>query len=242
MPPFELPEQSARTAGIALPRATGRAEHAFLATVYMWMSAGLALTAVVSLFTVSTPWLLQAVFGNQIVFFALMLAELGLVIGVSAAINRISAATATGLFLLYAALNGVTLAVVLLAYTGASVAGTFFVTAGMFGSVSLYGAVTKRDLSSWGSFLFMGLIGVVIASVVNIFLKSDALGWVMAMAGVVVFTGLAAYDTNKLRTMARMGFGDESAERKGAIIGALALYLDFINLFLMLLRLFGRRR
>lgn len=242
MPPFELPEQSARTAGIALPRATRRAEHAFLATVYMWMSAGLALTAVVSLFTVSTPWLLQAVFGNQIVFFALMLAELGLVIGVSAAINRISAATATGLFLLYAALNGVTLAVVLLAYTGASVAGTFFVTAGMFGSVSLYGAVTKRDLSSWGSFLFMGLIGVVIASVVNIFLKSDALGWVMAMAGVVVFTGLAAYDTNKLRTMARMGFGDESAERKGAIIGALALYLDFINLFLMLLRLFGRRR
>lgn len=242
MPPFEIPEQSARTAGISLPREAGRAERAFLATVYMWMAAGLALTAVVSLFTVSTPALLQAVFGNQIVFFALMFAELGLVIGVSAAINRISPATATALFLLYAALNGVTLAVVLLAYTGASVAGTFFVTAGMFGSMSLYGAVTKRDLASWGSFLFMGLIGVVIASLVNLFLKNDALGWVMAMAGVVVFTGLAAYDTNKLRALARQGFGDAAAERKGAIIGALALYLDFINLFLMLLRLFGRRR
>ena len=242
MPPFELPEQSARTAGITVPRAVARPEHAFLASVYLWMAAGLALTAVVSLFTVSTPALLQAVFGNQIVFFALMIAELGLVIGVSAAINRISAGTATMLFLLYAALNGVTLAVVLLAYTGASVAGTFFVTAGMFGAMSLYGAVTKRDLASWGSFLFMGLIGVVIASVVNLFLRNDALGWVMAIAGVVVFTGLAAYDTNKLRAMARAGFGDESAERKGAIIGALALYLDFVNLFLMLLRLFGRRR
>jgi hypothetical protein len=240
--PFGVPEQSTRSAGIAIPRTAARPEHAFLASVYAWMAAGLALTAVVSLFTVSTPALLELVFGNQFVFFGLMIVELGLVFGVSAAINRISAATATGLFLLYAALNGVTLAVILLAYTGASVAGTFFVTAGMFGAVSVYGAVTKRDLSGWGSFLFMGLIGVVIASVVNIFLASDTLSWVMALVGVVVFTGLAAYDTNKLRALARQGFADASSERKGAIIGALALYLDFINLFLMLLRLFGRRR
>lgn len=239
---YEAPQQTAHGAGIAIPRATPRAEHAFLASVYAWMSAGLALTAVVALFTVSTPALLQVILGNQIVFLLLMFAQLGLVIGVSAAINRISPATATALFLLYAALTGLTLSVILLAYTGASIAGTFVVTAGMFGSMSLYGAVTKRDLSGWGSFLFMGLIGVVIASLVNIFLASDGLSWIMAMVGVVVFTGLAAYDTNKLRAIGRQGFADAGAERKGAIIGALALYLDFINLFLMLLRLFGRRR
>jgi FtsH-binding integral membrane protein len=239
---FEAPQQTARNAGFTLPREATRPEHAFLASVYGWMSAGLALTAGVALFTVSTPALLQLILGNQIVFILLMVAQLGLVFGVSAAIDRISPATATGLFLLYAALTGLTLSVILLAYTGASIAGTFFVTAGMFGSMSLFGAVTKRDLSGWGSFLFMGLIGVVIASLVNIFLQSDGLSWVMAMVGVVVFTGLAAYDTNKLRALARRGFADQAAERKSAIIGALALYLDFINLFLMLLRLFGRRR
>jgi len=239
---FEREQIGVGAAGVAVPRAAVSAEKAFLATVYAWMAAGLALTAVVALFTVSTPALLQLVFGNRIVFYALMIAELGLVVGVSGAINRISASTATGLFLLYAALNGVTLSIILLVYTGASIAGTFFVSAGMFGAMSLYGAVTRRDLAAWGSFLFMGLIGVVLASLVNIFLRNDMLGWVMAMAGVVVFTGLAAYDTNKLRLLGRQGFADAGAERKGAIVGALALYLDFINLFLMMLRLFGRRR
>ena len=239
---IELREQGVRATGTAVPHETATTEHAFLASVYAWMAAGLALTAVVALFTVSTPALLQLVLGNRMVFFALMIGQLGLVIGVTSAINRLSPATATGLFLLYAGLNGVTLSVILLAYTGASVAGTFFVSAGMFGTMSLYGAVTKRDLAAWGSFLFMGLIGVVIASLVNLFLRNDGLSWVMAMVGVVVFTGLAAYDTNKLRALARQGFADESTERKGAIIGALALYLDFINLFLMMLRLFGRRR
>jgi hypothetical protein len=206
------------------------------------MAGGLALTAVVALFTVSSPALLQAIFGNRLVFYALIFAELGLVFAVTGAISRLSPAAATGLFLLYAGLNGVTLSAIFLVYTGSSLAATFFVTAGMFGSMSLYGALTKRDLAGWGSFLFMGLIGVVIASVVNIFLKSDGLSWVMAMCGVIVFTGLAAYDTNKLRGLARQGFADAASERKGAIVGALALYLDFINLFLMLLRLFGRRR
>ena len=229
-------------ARVALPGTAVSAERAFLATVYAWMAAGLALTAVIALFTVSTPALLQLVFGNRIVFFALMIGQIGLVVGVSGAINRISASTATGLFLLYAALNGITLSIILLLYTGESIAGVFFVSAGMFGAMSLYGAVTKRDLAAWGSFLFMGLIGVVLASVVNIFLRNDMLSWVMSMAGVVVFTGLAAYDTNQLRLLGRQGFADASTERKGAIIGALKLYLDFINLFLMMLRLFGRRR
>jgi FtsH-binding integral membrane protein len=239
---FETRDGFTRGAGVAIPRDTSAAETGFLRGVYGWMAAGLALTAALALYTVSTPALLQAIFGNRIVFYALLFGELGLVIAVSGAINRLSPAAATGLFLLYAGLNGVTLSSIFLVYTGSSLAATFFVTAGMFGSMSLYGAVTKRDLASWGSFLFMGLIGVVIASVVNIFMKSDMVSWVMAMCGVLVFTGLAAYDTNKLRALARQGFADAGAERKGTIVGALALYLDFINLFLMLLRLFGRRR
>jgi hypothetical protein len=239
---FDTRGDLTRGAQVAIPRETAAAEAGFLRGVYGWMSAGLALTAVVVLFTASSPALLQAIFGNRIVFYALVFGELGLVIAVTGAINRLSPAAATGLFLLYAGLNGVTLSAIFLVYTGSSLAATFFVTAGMFGSMSLYGALTKRDLASWGSFLFMGLVGVLIASVVNIFTKSDLVSWVMAMCGVVVFTGLAAYDTNKLRALARQGFADAGAERKGAIVGALALYLDFVNLFLMLLRLFGRRR
>ena len=239
---FETRDGLARGGQVAIPRETAAAEAGFLRGVYGWMAGGLALTAVVALVTVSSPALLQAIFGNRIVFYALLFGELGLVLAVTGAINRLSPAAATGLFLLYAGLNGVTLSAILLVYTGSSIAATFFVTAGMFGSMSLYGALTKRDLASWGSFLFMGLIGVLIASVVNIFMKSDMVSWVMAMCGVIVFTGLAAYDTNKLRALARQGFADAGAERKGAIVGALALYLDFINIFLMLLRLFGSKR
>jgi len=239
---FETRDDMTRTAPVALPRESAGVEFAFLRGVYAWMAAGLALTAVVAFFTAGSPSLLQAIFGNRIVLYGLFFGELGLVIAVTAAINRLSPAAATGLFLLYAGLNGLTLSAILLAYTGASVAGTFVVSAGMFGTMSLYGALTRKDLASWGSFLFMGLIGVVIASLVNIFLKSSMLGWVLSMCGVIVFTGLAAYDTNKLRALARRGFADAGAERKGAIIGALTLYLDFINLFLMLLNLFGRRR
>jgi uncharacterized protein len=239
---FETRDMLTRSAPAALPRETAADAAGFLRGVYGWMAGGLALTAAVALVTVSSPALLQAIFGNKLVFYALLFGELGLVIAVTGAINRLSPAAATGLFLLYAGLNGVTLSAIFLVYTGSSLAATFFVTAGMFGSMSLYGAVTKKDLAGWGSFLFMGLIGVVIASVVNIFMKSDMVSWVMAMCGVLVFTGLAAYDTNKLRALARQGFADAGAERKGAIVGALALYLDFINLFLMLLRLFGKRR
>jgi uncharacterized protein len=214
----------------------------FLARVYNWMGLGLATTAVVSLMTASSPAVLNFIFGNQFVFFGLIIAELGLVMALSAAIGRLQATTATMMFFVYSALNGLTLSAIFLAYTSASIASTFFVTAGTFGTMSLYGYTTKRDLTSWGSFLFMGLIGVILASLVNIFLKSEAIYWVITYAGVIVFVGLTAYDTQQIKAMALQGFGDEETERKSAVIGALRLYLDFVNLFLMLLNIFGRRR
>ena len=202
------------------------------------MGAGLALTALLALMTVSSPALLNAVIGNRLVFYGLMLGELGLVFVLSGAIDRLSATTATLLFMGYSALNGVTLSVVFLVYTADSIASTFVITAGMFGAMSAYGYLTRRDLTSWGSFLFMGLIGVVIASLVNIFLHSSAVSWIVSAIGVIVFTGLTAYDTQKIKAMAATG----AEGRKPAILGALTLYLDFINLFLMLLRLLGNRR
>ena len=203
--------------------------------VYGWMGGGLALTAFVSLLTVSSPALLQAILGNRVLFYALIFGELGLVIGISGAINRISASTASLLFLAYAALNGLTMSTIFVAYTSSSVVSTFVVTAGMFGAMSLYGYMTRSDLTSWGSFLFMGLIGVVIASVVNMFLQSSTIYWIMSFCGVIVFTGLTAYDTQKIKNQGNVG-------TKGAILGALTLYLDFINMFLILLRMLGNRR
>lgn len=231
-----------RTTTATVPRAGALDESAFLRGVYAWMAGGLALTAIVAMFTATSPEALKFIFGNKLVFYGLLIAEFGLVMWLSAAIGRLSPQAATSLFLLYAGLNGVTMSAIFIVYTGESLASTFMITAGMFGAMSFYGAVTKKDLSSWGSFLFMGLFGIVIASVVNIFMGSDTVSWVVSVCGVIVFTGLAAYDTNKLKAMARAGFGDAAEEKKGTIIGALALYLDFINLFLMLLRLFGRRR
>ncbi|WP_027716876.1 Bax inhibitor-1/YccA family protein [Desulfuromonas sp. TF] len=214
------------------------AQNTLLRQVYAWMGLGLLLTAAMSVVTLSSPALLELVFGNRLVFYGLILGELGLVIAVSAAINRLSAATATALFLLYAALNGITFSVIFVVYTAESIASTFVVTAATFGAMSIYGYTTRRDLTNWGSFLFMGLIGIVIASVVNIFVESSAASWVISAIGVIVFTGLTAYDTWKIKAMAAAG----AQGRKPAILGALTLYLDFINLFLMLLRLFGNRR
>jgi len=214
----------------------------FVRQVYNWMAGGLALTAFVALFTASSPALLELIFGNRLVFYALLFGELGLVIALSGAIRRLSAGAATGLFLFYSALNGVTMAAIFLLYTRASIAGTFFVAAATFTAMSLYGHLTRRDLTSWGSFLFMGLVGVVIASLVNLFLQSEMIYWVSTLCGVLVFVGLTAYDTQKIKALAWSGFADDGARRKGAILGALTLYLDFINLFLLLLRLFGRRR
>jgi uncharacterized protein len=203
--------------------------------VYAWMGGGLALTALVAMITASSPALLQAILGNRLVFYALIFGELGLVVAISAAINRISASTASLLFLAYAALNGLTMSSIFVAYTSSSIASTFVVTSGMFGAMSLYGYLTKSDLSSWGSFLFMGLVGVVIASLVNMFLHSSMIAWVVSLCGILVFTGLTAYDTQKIKTMGNRG-------PKGAILGALTLYLDFINMFLLMLRLLGDRR
>jgi uncharacterized protein len=217
-------------------------QNSFVARVYNWMGLGLATTAVVALMTASSPPLLSFIFGNQFIFLGLILGELGLVVALSAAISRLQATTAAMMFFLYSALNGLTLSVILLAYTSTSVANTFFVTAGTFGVMSLYGYATKRDLTSWGSFLFMGLVGIILASVVNLFMRSEAIYWLVTYAGILVFVGLSAYDAQMIKQMAAHGFGDEETERKSAVIGALRLYLDFINLFLMLLNIFGRRR
>ncbi len=213
-------------------------ERRFMAAVYRWMTFGLLVTSGVAFYVATTPAVLQVIFGNKLVFWGLIIAQFGLVIALSAAVNKLSAGVAGALFLLYSALTGATLSVVLLAYTGASVASAFAVTAGTFMAMSIYGTVTKKDLTSWSTFLFMGLIGIVIASVVNIFMKSSMISWVVSAAAVVVFTGLTAYDTQRLRRMAALG-GTVAAL---PVNGALALYLDFINLFLSVLNIFGGRR
>jgi uncharacterized protein len=212
----------------------------FLKSVYSWMFVGLLVTAAVAAYVASTPSLIGAVVTNRLLFYGLMIGELGLVFYLSARVAKMSPGTATGLFILYAALNGVTLSVILLAYTGQSVANAFLVTGAMFGGMALYGSVTKRSLAGWGQFFFMGLIGIVVASVVGIFWKSDALQFVIAVIGVVVFTGLTAYDAQRLKQMALAL--PEGQTGSYSIVGALSLYLNFINLFLSLLRLFGGRR
>ena len=213
-------------------------QNTLIRQVYAWMGAGLAITAFMALITLASPAVLTAVLGNKLVFYGLMIGELALVFTLSGAIDKLSATTATLIFIAYSALNGITLSVVTLVYTASSITSTFVITAGMFGAMSMYGYMTKRDLTSWGSFLFMGLIGIVIASIVNIFVSSSAVSWVISGIGVIVFTGLTAYDTSKIKEMAAQG----TEGRKPAILGALTLYLDFINLFLMLLRFTGNRR
>jgi len=211
----------------------------FMSAVYRWMAAGLVVTAGVAWLVAGSPAARQAIFGNRLVFWGLVVAQLGLVIVLSAAVNRLSAGVAGLLFVAYSALTGATLSSILLVYTGASVASAFAVTAGTFAAMSVFATVTKRDLSGWSTFLFMGLIGVVIAALVNMFLQSGMLQFVISCAAVVVFTGLTAYDTQKLRRLAAAPGGLPAAM---PVNGALMLYLDFINLFLSLLNLFGGRR
>jgi FtsH-binding integral membrane protein len=216
----------------------------FVRSVYNWMAAGLAVTGIVALYVASSETLLRVIFGNQILFFGLIIAELVLVFSLSARVSRMQASTATGLFLLYAALNGATLSFIFIVYTASSIASTFFVCAATFAGFSIYGWTTKRDLTSIGGFLMMGLIGIIIASLVNIFVRSSAMAVVVSYIGVLVFVGLTAYDTQKLKNMAMTQPAglDAGVVRKGAILGALTLYLDFINLFLMLLRIMGTNR
>ena len=212
----------------------------FLRGVYWWMFGGLAVTAVVALAVASSPAAVSTLVGNKVLFFGLIIAQLGLVVYLSARVAKLAPATAGTLFLAYSALTGVTFSLILLAYTGASVANAFFITAGMFGALAVYGSVTKRDLTGMGRFMFMGLVGLVIASVVGIFWQNDAMQFVMGVVGVLVFSGLIAYDTQRLRAMALEVSGEQVGSY--AIVGALSLYLDFINLFISLLRLFGDRR
>lgn len=225
------------------PRVGVQATNLFLRGVYNWMSLGLGLTALVAYMVATSPAIAQAIFGNPLLFWGLVIAEFGLVMGISSAVHRMSAGMATGLFLLYSALNGATLSSVLMVYTASSVFKAFIVCTGMFAMMSVYGATTKKDLTSWGSFLFMGLIGIVIASIVNIFMASTALDFVISGIGVLLFTGLTAFDTQKLKMMGESAPMDDTlAIRRGTILGALTLYLDFINLFLFLLRFFGSSR
>ena len=235
----------------AVTPASAEASTVFLAKVFNWMAIGLGVTGVIAFLTINSQTALQILFTVQdgyarpnMLLYGLLIAELGLVFYLSARVQKISAQAATGIFLGYSALNGITLSTILLYYTASSVVATFFVTAGMFGAMAVYGFVTKKDLSSWGSFLFMGLIGIIIASVVNMFLGSSMMSWVISGIGVIIFTGLTAYDVQQITRMGEQGImnGGEAAIRKGAIMGALKLYLDFINLFLMLLRFMGNRR
>lgn len=224
------------------PAGSTTAATSFFPKVYGWMTVGLALTALASVLTLSSEAMLQFIFGNRLVFYGLIIGELGLVIALSAAINRVSSMAATLMFLAYSALNGITFASIFLVYTSSSIASTFMVAAGTFAAMSLYGYATKRDLTGWGSFFFMGLIGIVIASLVNIFLRSEMITWITSYLGVFVFVGLTAYDTQKIKMIGQGGFADSESGKKAAILGALTLYLDFINLFLMLLRIMGSRR
>ncbi len=240
---------STPTQGRATNLAGGRDQtidvaRSFLGGVYRFMSLGLATTGLVAVLVASSPAALDLVFGNRMVMMLLLIAQLGMVLAFGPVAARASAGAAAAMFFGYSALSGVTMASIFLMYTASSIGSTFLVTAGMFGGVSVYGAVTKRNLDGVGSFAFMGLIGLLLASVVNIFLKSPAVYWLTTFMGVIVFTGLAAYDTAKLKALAQAGIGEGEARTKLALQGALILYLDFINLFLMLLRIFGggRRR
>ena len=222
--------------------AVQQAISAFVTKVFGWMAVGLLLTGVVAAYVAQTPSLVQTIFAGN-TFIILIVAEIGLVIVLSAAITKLSAGAASVLFLLYSAVNGLTFSVIFLVYTASSIGSTFIVTAGTFGAMFIYGYVTKKDLTSLGSLCFMGLIGMIIASVVNMFVASSSLYWIITYGGILVFVGLTAYDAQKIKmTGAVSGALDPSTAHKAAILGALALYLDFINLFLLLLRLLGRRR
>jgi len=227
---------------ITLTQARQEASTIFLAKVFNWMAIGLGLTGIVAYLTASSGIAMQIVSSPMLM--VLVLVELGMVFFLSARVDKLQASTATGLFIAYAVLNGVTLSTIFLAYTRSSIAGTFFITAAMFGAMAVYGLVTKRDLSGFGSFLSMGLIGILVASLVNMFFQSSAMSWVISMVGVLVFTGLTAYDVQRIKAIGEQGIMTQGEEmvRKGSIMGALALYLDFINLFLMMLRFFGGSR
>jgi uncharacterized protein len=214
----------------------------FMVRVYAWMCLALTVTAGVAWAIASDPAVVRIFIADQWLFIGLLLLELVLVAVLAGAVAKMSAFVATLIFLAYAALNGLIFSVIFLAFTTASIATTFLVTAGTFGVMSAYGVLTKRDLTSLGGFLFMGLIGLVLATLVNLFFHNELFYWITTYVGLFIFIGLTAYDTQKIRNANRMGNEGTDEDRKEAILGALSLYLDFINLFLLLLRLLGRRK
>lgn len=213
---------------------------AFLSKVYGWMFVGLLITAVVAFAVASSPVLIETLIRNRLLFWGLLFAQIGLVFYLSARVDKVGPALAAGLFALYSALVGVTTSVILLIYTGSSITQTFIITAGMFGATAVFGTVTKRSLAGLGQFMFMGLIGLLLAMVVGMFWQNDVMVFVISVVGVVVFTGLTAWDAQRLKEMA-VALPDGRAGSY-AVVGALSLYLDFINLFFFLLRLTGSRR
>lgn len=227
---YSIPTQSATVVG------------SLMKSVYMWMTLALGITGVVALYVAQSADLLYTLFSNSILFWGLIIAEFVLVMVISARLLKMSFTTALMLFMLYSVINGLTLSVIFALYTKASVASTFFVTAGTFGIMSLIGYFTKKDLSKFGGILFMLLIGLVIATLVNIFWANDTLYWITTYAGVLIFVGLTVYDTNKIKRMLESTYGEDEITQKLALMGALTLYLDFINLFLYLLRILGDRR
>ena len=209
--------------------------------VYVWMTMALVITGFTAYGVATSPGILQAIYSNQILFWGLVIAEFALVIGVSAAINRLSLAMATLMFVLYSVINGALLSFIFLAYTASSIATVFFITAGTFAVMAFIGYTTKTDLTSMGKILMMALIGLIIATVVNLFIKSSGFTLILSYVGVLVFVGLTAYDSQKIKQMLLQAPDAGEGAQKLALLGALSLYLDFINLFLYLLRIFGKR-
>lgn len=214
---------------------------ALMRKVYVWMALALLITGLTAYVVATNMTLLSLIYSSPVVMWVLIGVELAIVLGVTAAINKLSLPVATLLFVLYSVINGALLSSIFLIYTMSSIAKVFFITAGTFGAMSVYGYTTKSDLTSWGKLLIMALVGLIIATVVNIFLKSSGLDLILSYAGVLIFVGLTAYDTQKIKQMCMMAPDASETMQKYALLGALSLYLDFINLFIYLLRLFGRR-
>ena len=209
--------------------------------VYVWMTLALVITGVTAYGVATSPGLMIAIATNKLLFWGLIIAEFGLVLAISAAINKLSLTTATLLFVLYSVINGATLSFIFAIYTMSSIASVFFITAGTFAVMAFIGYTTKKDLTSMGKILLMALIGIIIATVVNIFLKSTGLEMIVSYLGVLIFVGLTAYDSQKIKQMLLMAPDAGEGAQKLALLGALSLYLDFVNLFIYLLRIFGRR-
>ena len=209
--------------------------------VYVWMTLALVITGVTAYGVATSPGLMMAIATNKLLFWGLIIAEFGLVVAISAAINKLSLTTATLLFVLYSVINGATLSFIFASYTMSSIASVFFITAGTFAVMAVIGYTTKKDLTSMGKILFMALIGIIIATIVNIFLKSTGLQMIVSYLGVLIFVGLTAYDSQKIKQMLLMAPDAGEGAQKIALLGALSLYLDFVNLFIYLLRIFGRR-